>query len=97
LSKGNDQETRLAICVATENAGTTQRPYKADTSFIRYCLCLLFVFADLVADDATDRRTANSSTRAAARKHGTTNGADSRADRGVPLTSRHLATSTQAD
>jgi len=35
----------------------------------------LRVFADLVADDATDRCTADSSGRAAARKHGTTNGA----------------------
>jgi hypothetical protein len=44
------------------------------------------VFADLVADDATDYCTADSSDRAAARKHGTTHGAGSSANRCILIT-----------
>jgi hypothetical protein len=42
---------------------------------------------DFVADDATDSRTANGSDRAAARKNGTADSADTRTDRGVLILS----------
>jgi hypothetical protein len=76
----------------------SSRRHKVDTPFIRYGLCLLpSVLADLVADDATDRCTANGSDRAAACKDRTTNGADSSANHSVPVTRRHRVTTTQAE
>src|SRR3972149_6222967 len=54
----------------------------------------LLAFADLVADEATDRCTANRSDRAAARKDCTTNGADSSADRSTFVSRRHRLTTT---
>jgi len=60
-------------------------------------LCLLLVFADLVADDATDHGAADRSGRASARKYCATHGAGSGADRGIFVSRRHIATSTQAE
>jgi len=74
----------------------TRRPYQADASRIRYCRHLL-AFANLVADQATDRCTAHRSDRAAARKHGTTHGTDSGANRSVFVTRGHRVTATQAE
>jgi hypothetical protein len=54
-------------------------------------------FADLVADQAADRCTANRSDRAATRKHSTPNGADSSANRGIFITRRHRVASAQAE
>src|ERR1035437_10282097 len=71
--------------------------YMFDTPFIRYRLCLLLVFADLVADDAADCRAADRPDRAAARKHGTTHGANPGANRSVPVLRRHPAATTQAE
>jgi hypothetical protein len=58
---------------------------------------LLLVFTDLVAYKATDRGTADSSDRAAARKDGTPDGTDAGADRGVFVSRRHRLTTTQAE
>jgi hypothetical protein len=55
------------------------------------------VFADLVADEATDRRTANRSEGAAAREHGTTHGADPGAYRSVLVARRHRVATAQAE
>jgi hypothetical protein len=71
--------------------------YKFDPPFIRYGLQLLFVFADLVADDTTDRRAADSSDCAATRKHGTTHGADAGANRSILVLRRHPAAATHTE
>jgi hypothetical protein len=54
------------------------------------------LIADLAAYDATDRSTADRSDGAATRKDGTTDGADTGADRGVLVLRRHPATTAQA-
>jgi hypothetical protein len=55
---------------------------------------VLFVFADLVADQAADRGAADRTDRAAARKNRTRNGTGSGAYRGVLVTGRHLRATT---
>jgi hypothetical protein len=60
-------------------------------------LPVVFVFADLVADETTDRRAADRPDRAATREHGAANRADAGAYRGVFIARRHLSTTTQAE
>jgi hypothetical protein len=57
----------------------------------------LFLMFDFMADDAANGSTADGSDRAAAGKNGAADGADTRADGGVPVLRRHPGTRTQAE
>ncbi len=76
---------------------TTRRPLGAGASLTVGSGCLLLVFTDLVADQAADRRTADGAEGAAARKHGTSNGPDSSAYRGILITRRHVAATAHTE
>jgi hypothetical protein len=55
------------------------------------------VFADLIADDAADRCTANRPDRASARQYGTTDSTGAGANCGIPISRRHFTTTTQTE
>jgi hypothetical protein len=57
----------------------------------------VLVPADFVADDAANGRAADGSDGAAARKNGTSDGTDSRADNGISVLCRHAGTATQTE
>jgi hypothetical protein len=60
-------------------------------------MSIIVLMFDLMADDAADGSAADGSEHATTRKNGTADGADTRADGGVPVLRRHPGTSTQAE
>lgn len=85
---------RSEICASTYSLPTPVESMRGPLSRATGSVAV-FVLADLIADEATDRCASDGADGAAARDHGTTDRADACTDGRVPISGRHAAAAAE--